>query len=173
MSGRRCPLLHSMTMFMYPVTLSRMTGSSQAFLDQLGSLWGPEATKNLAIVTTHWSSYLSNEEGLREHELVNKFWQSVIEKGARHYRSGPDSPTGASQLLQKIIRDQFKGDPEQDISKLQAEVAHKLKADRGLRRAYASLRKDIAQGMGSQGFEGGTPDSRPGWFARLRGRVCM
>ncbi|KAJ4255840.1 hypothetical protein NW757_004463 [Fusarium falciforme] len=71
--------------YLHKITDNRMTGSSVNYLKILRSLVGDDALGNLILVTNMWNKLRDEDRGealQREQELIDDFWDPMIEKGS-------------------------------------------------------------------------------------------
>lgn len=72
-------------LYLHKISDNRMTGSSMKYLRLLKSLVGDDALQNVIFVTTMWNKLRDEDkvEALRrEQELINDFWEPMVQKGA-------------------------------------------------------------------------------------------
>ncbi|KAG6884075.1 hypothetical protein C0993_001631 [Termitomyces sp. T159_Od127] len=75
--------------YLHEITQPRMLGTSRKNLDMFTRLCGPEAIRNVILVTTKWDELAGAGEGvgrLREAQLKAEHWRHMIEMGSRVYR---------------------------------------------------------------------------------------
>ena len=91
--------------YMYPITYTRMTGSSLRSLKMFQKLIGDTAVVNLACVTTMWGHVEESLGARREKELIQSeesmgYW---VRKGACVYRYD-GSEAGSKAILKNLLQ---------------------------------------------------------------------
>lgn len=73
--------------YLHEITQPRMLGTSRKNLDMFTRLCGPEAIKNVILITTKWDELSSEGIGrLRESQLKGEHWRHMVDMGSRIHR---------------------------------------------------------------------------------------
>ena len=70
-------------LFFHRISDNRMGGSPLKYLEMFQNLCGPEALKNVVLVTTMWDEVEEEEGRQREAELSEKYWNTMLELDCR------------------------------------------------------------------------------------------
>ncbi|KAG6887069.1 hypothetical protein C0992_000958 [Termitomyces sp. T32_za158] len=85
--------------YLHEITQPRMLGTSRKNLDMFTRLCGPEAIKNVILITTKWDELSSEGIGkLRESQLKGEHWKHMVEMGSRVHRFD-----GTQRLARRIV----------------------------------------------------------------------
>lgn len=77
-----------------------MQGTARKNLDMFQRLCGPEALKNVILLTTFWDMLDSESIGLaREKQLREVFWRALIDQGSRTERFDPPTYERAWDII--------------------------------------------------------------------------
>ncbi|KAG6820499.1 hypothetical protein H0H93_016306 [Arthromyces matolae] len=73
--------------YLHEITQPRMLGTSRKNLDLFAKLCGPEAIRNVILITTKWSDLPRHDVGeARESQLKAEHWKHMVDMGSRIHR---------------------------------------------------------------------------------------
>ena len=88
--------------YTYRIADNRMANSCLTNFHMFCSLCGDRAAANVVLATTMWSKVEKDVGDQREDELLNKYWNLLIAKGARSRRFG-DTFESSWEIIDAIL----------------------------------------------------------------------
>jgi hypothetical protein len=87
-------------LFFHRISDNRMGGSPMKHLKMFQNLCGPEALKNVVLVTTMWDGVGEDEGNNREKELITRYWSAMIQLGCHTSRFYNDTQSALDIVSQ-------------------------------------------------------------------------
>ncbi|KAK4244618.1 P-loop containing nucleoside triphosphate hydrolase protein [Corynascus novoguineensis] len=111
--------------FMHRISDTRMSGSARKHLKTFRKLCGPDAFKNICLVTSMWGNISNLVEGeRREDELKStaEYWGTMCEKGSKVFRFLGTTESGMEIIAQILRMDKVKLQVQREMAEEGLEV---------------------------------------------------
>jgi phosphoribosylamine-glycine ligase len=118
--------------YIHRITDIRYTRSAIKTLEVFKKICGPDAMKNVLLITSRWTEVDQALGSDRERQLKEKFWSYMLSKGSNMSRFHGDRDSGVSLISQLLCKDTV-------VLELQSElVVKKKRLDQTAAGAYIS-----------------------------------